>query len=29
MSVGTPPEGIEAPVVVIDSFEHLDRLGNK
>ena len=29
MSVGTPPEGIEAPVVVIDSFEHLDRLGKQ
>lgn len=29
MSVGTPDEGIEASVVVVDSFEHLDRLGKQ
>lgn len=26
-SVGTPPEGIEAEVVVVDDFEHLEALG--
>ena len=29
MSVGTPAEGIETSVVVVDSFEHLDRLGKE
>jgi len=27
MSVGTPKEGITAEVIVVDTFEHLDRLG--
>jgi carboxypeptidase Q len=26
-TVGTPPEGIEGDVVVVDSFEHLDSIG--
>jgi hypothetical protein len=28
-SVGTPPEGIEAPVVVVGSFEELETLGRE
>ena len=29
MSVATPPAGIEAQVVVVDSFEHLEALGRE
>ncbi|NIU19269.1 MAG: peptidase M28 family protein, partial [Actinobacteria bacterium] len=28
-SVGTPPEGITAPVVVVGSFEELEALGRE
>ena len=28
-SVGTPPEGIEAPVVVVGSFDELEALGRE
>ncbi|MFM8622566.1 MAG: M20/M25/M40 family metallo-hydrolase [Holophagaceae bacterium] len=29
MSIGTPKEGITAEVVIVDSFEHLDKLGEQ